>query len=291
MTNTSITFGFLTGATTADDIQALEALSYDALWVGGHVASRNPSPEALMQLARLAALTTHIRVGTAALLLPLCPPAIVAKQVADLDRVSGGRIVLGVGVGGEYPQEFDACGVPIAERGARTDEAIPLLRLLWSADEVNHYGWFHEMGPVRIHPAPLQPEGPPILIAGRSPAAMRRAARLGDGWMPYLYSPERYDKSVHEVRSHADAIGRSLDEFSWTAFVFVNVEDRAEDAIAGAAAFLGGSFKQDVGPLLDRVAAVGTPEQVAARLRDFVDAGARHLIIAPATNRGLLLLS
>ncbi|MHB8665575.1 MAG: LLM class flavin-dependent oxidoreductase [Acidimicrobiales bacterium] len=305
MTNSPTTFGLLTGATTASDIQALEALPFETLWVGGHIASRNPSPEALMQLARLAALTTHVRIGTAALLLPLYPAAIVAKQVADLDRVSGGRVILGVGVGGEYPQEFEACGVPIGERGARTDEAIPLLRLLWSGDEVSHQGRFHAMNKVRIHPPPAQRGGPPILVAGRSPAAMQRAARLGDGWMPYLYSPERYEKSVHEVRSHADAAGRSLDEhkntsesanananqFSWTAFVFVNIEDRAEDAIAGAAAFLGGNFKQDVGPLLDRVAAVGTPEQVAERLRAFVDAGARHLIIAPATNRDPLLLA
>jgi len=217
--------------------------------------------------------------------------AIVAKQVADLDRVSGGRIILGVGVGGEYPQEFEACEVPIGQRGARTDEAIPLLRRLWSGEETTHRGRFHRFDGVRIHPAPLQPGGPPIVVAGRSPAAMRRAATLGDGWMPYLYSPERYESSVDEVRAYADAVDRDLGAFAWMAFVFVNVQDRAEDARADATAFFGGTFKQDVGPLLDRVAAVGTPEQVADRLGAFVDAGARHVIAAPATTRDPLALA
>jgi probable F420-dependent oxidoreductase len=283
MTNSAVSLGFLTGATSRQDIASLEALPYDTLWVGGHVASRNPSPEVLMQLARLAALTTRVRVGTSALLLPLYPPAIVAKQIADLDRVSGGRLTLGIGVGGEYPQEFEACEVPIGQRGARTDESIGLLRRLWSGEEISHTSRFHSFSRVRIHPAPAQAGGPPIVVAGRSLAAMRRAATLGDGWMPYLYSAERYEKSVDQVVAYADSVERDLDGFSWMAFVFVNVQDRAEDARADATAFLGGNFNQDVGPLLDRVAAVGTPAQVADRLRAFVDAGARHLIIAPAT--------
>src|SRR5580692_9615872 len=94
---------------------ALEQWPIDSLWVGGHVASPNPSPEALMGLARLSATTERVKIGTSILLLPLYSPAIVAKQVADLDRATGGRVILGVGVGGEYPQEFRACGVPMEE--------------------------------------------------------------------------------------------------------------------------------------------------------------------------------
>ena len=110
---------------------ALEELPIDSLWVGGHVASPNASPEALMGLGRLSAVTERVKIGTSILLLPLYPPAIVAKQIADLDRATSGRVILGVGVGGEYPQEFRACGVPIDESGQRADEAIPLLKHLW----------------------------------------------------------------------------------------------------------------------------------------------------------------
>ena len=92
---------------------------------------------------------------------------------------------------------------------------------------------------------------------------MRRAAILGDGWMPYLYSPKRYAASVREVQAHAEPAERNLSSFAWMAFVVVNVQQRADEARADAAAFLAGSFNQDVDQFLDRVAAVGTPEQLA----------------------------
>jgi len=285
MTGSGVSFGLLTGAVEPAAVAELEALPFDALWVGGHVASPNPSPEALVQLARLAALTTRVRIGTSVLLLPLYPPAIVAKQIADLDRASGGRVTLGVGVGGEYPQEFEACGVPLEERGGRTDEAIPLLRRLWSAEAVSHKGRYHSMADVRIHPGPVQVGGPPIVVAGRRAPAMRRAATIGDGWMPYLYSPERYERSVVEIRARAARAGRDLAGFQWMAFVFTNVQDVAAKARDDARDFLGGNFRRELGPLLDRVAAVGTPDDVARRFEGFIAAGARHLILAPATRR------
>jgi alkanesulfonate monooxygenase SsuD/methylene tetrahydromethanopterin reductase-like flavin-dependent oxidoreductase (luciferase family) len=139
------------------------------------------------------------------------------------------------------------------------------------------------MDDVRIHPAPAQPGGPPIIVSGRQPVAMRRAALLGDGWMPYLYSPRRYAESVHGIREHADAAARSLERFEWLAFVFVNVDADAARARASAAEFLGGTYRQDFDAFLDRVAATGTPAQVAERLGEYVAAGARHLILAIAS--------
>jgi probable F420-dependent oxidoreductase len=262
MTNSPVTFGLLTTAADAEKTAALESLCFDTLWVGGHVASRNPSPEVVVQLARMVALTSRVRIGTSVLVLPLYPPALIAKQFADLDRASGGRLILGVGVGGEYPAEFAACGVPLHERGPRTDEAIPLIRRLWSAEIVRHQGRFFAMNDVRIHPCPVQPAGPPIVVAGRERVAMRRAARIGDGWMPYLYSPERYAASVSDIQRHAAGVGRDLTGFQWNAFVFVNVDDDGGRARAEAAAFFGGTFKQDVTSFLDRVAAVGNPQRL-----------------------------
>ncbi len=269
-------------ATTTD----LEDLPLDSLWTGGHVASRNASPEALMGLARLSAMTRRVRIGTSILLLPLYPPAIVAKQVADLDRYTGGRVILGVGVGGEYPEEFRACGVPLAERGARTDEAIPLLRRLWTGKETTHRGRYYSMSEVRIHPPPVQDGGPPIVVAGRKDVAMRRAALLGDGWMPYLYSPQRYAGSVARIREVARVAKRDLSGFEWCAFVFVNVGADGRRSREQAAAAIGGTYNQDFRAMVDRVAAVGTPDEVRATLQGFVDAGARHLVLAPATAPG-----
>lgn len=264
-------------------VQTLEALPVDSLWVGGHVASPNPSPEAMVALARLTALTSRVRVGTSILLLPLYPPAIVAKQVADLDRATGGRVTLGVGVGGEYPQEFRACQIPLTERGARTDEAIPLLRRLWSGEEQSHTGRYYSMDEIRIHPAPVQPNGPPIVVAGRKERAMQRAVALGDGWMPYLYSARRYADSVETIRRLADEAGRDLTNFEWLAFVFVNVHDDAEMAKEEAAEFLGGNYRQDFHSMLARIAVAGSPDDVVSGLVEFVRAGATHLVFTPAT--------
>jgi probable F420-dependent oxidoreductase len=271
------------GGGTRADVERLEALPIDSLWMGGHVASRNPTGEVMVAFARLAAFTERVRVGTSILLLPLYPPAIVAKQIADLDRWTGGRVTLGVGVGGEYPQEFRACQVSMAERGPRTDEAIGLLRQLWTAEPVTHRGRYYAMEDVRIHPAPLQSGGPPIVVAGRREAAMHRAARFGDGWMPYLYSPRRYKASVETIEAVGREIGRDLAAFEWFAFIFVNVDDDGDAARADAAAFLGGNYAQDFEQMLRSVAAVGTPDEVAEQLQAFVDAGARHLVFTPAT--------
>ena len=282
----SLSFGVVATASDPGSIAALEELPIDSIWTGGHVASRNPSTEALMSLARISALTTRVKIGTSVLLLPLYPPAIVAKQVADLDRATGGRLILGVGVGGEYPQEFRACGIPINERGHRTDEAIPLLRRLWSGVEISHGGPLYPMSQVKIHPSPAQPGGPPIVVAGRKEVAMRRAAKVGDGWMPYLYSPRRYAASVDQIRSHAAEIGRDLTDFGWHAFVFTNVDSDGDEARQAAAQTMGGTYKQDFRAMVDSVAAAGTPGEVREKLQSFVDAGVRSFVFMPATWSG-----
>lgn len=282
----TLSFGLVGGGDPVETARFERLLPIDSLWTGGHVASRNPSTEALMNLARLSAVTERVRIGTSILLLPLYPPAIVAKQIADLDRATGGRVVLGVGVGGEYPQEFRACGVPLEERGRRTNEAIPLLKRLWTAEELSHPGPYYPMENVKIHPAPIQPGGPPIVVAGRKDPAMRRAATLGDGWMPYLYSPRRYEASVERITELAAAAGRSLDGFGWYAFVFVNANADGAAAREQAARTMGGNYNQDFRQMVDSVAAAGTPSEVRNKLQAFIDAGARHLVFMPAAGSG-----
>jgi probable F420-dependent oxidoreductase len=271
--------------TTGDRRQAqdLEACPIDSLWVGGHIASSNPSPEVMVGLTRLAAVTERVVVGSSILLLPLYPPALVAKQIADLDRAAGGRLILGVGVGGEYPQEFRAVQVPIDERGRRTDEIIPLLRRFWTATEVTHQGRYYAMQDVRIHPPPMQPGGPPIVVAGRKTPSMRRAALLGDGWFPYMYSPRRYAESVRTISEVAERAERDLAGFHWCVWIFLNIGPDGDVAREEAARSIGGSYNQDVRAMIDRVAAAGTVGEVTAKLQAFYDAGARHFVFLPIT--------
>jgi alkanesulfonate monooxygenase SsuD/methylene tetrahydromethanopterin reductase-like flavin-dependent oxidoreductase (luciferase family) len=277
--------GILVGNLDPDDIAYLEAAGIDSLWAAGHVTSPNPVSEALASFIRLAALSKRATVGTAIVALPLYPPALVAKQVADVDRWAGGRVVLGVGVGGEYPEEFRACGVPIEERGARTNEAIPLIRELWTGKRVTHRGRFYQIEDVHLDPLPAQPGGPPIVVAGRQEVAMRRAALLGDGWMPYLYSASRYARSVELIKSVAEEAGRNLSSFQWMSSVFVTI---AESRAAGrqvAASSLGRVLRAEGNPdfeqIVDRVAVTGTPDDVVRGLREMIDAGVRHLVLCP----------
>jgi alkanesulfonate monooxygenase SsuD/methylene tetrahydromethanopterin reductase-like flavin-dependent oxidoreductase (luciferase family) len=264
-------------------VRQLETRAVDSMWVGGHIASRNPSPEAMMALAHLAAITERVVVGTSILLLPLYPPALVAKQIADLDRSTGGRVILGVGIGGEYPQEFRAVQVPIEERGRRTNEIIPLLRRMWTATEITHTGPYYAMTDVKIHPAPLQADGPPIVVAGRKEPAMRRAATLGDGWFPYMYSPRRYAESAITIRRVAQEVGRDLSNFDWCVWVFLNINADGEFARDQCARAMGGTYNQEFRQMIDSVAAAGTVAEVTSKLTAFYDAGARHFVFHAAT--------
>jgi alkanesulfonate monooxygenase SsuD/methylene tetrahydromethanopterin reductase-like flavin-dependent oxidoreductase (luciferase family) len=276
LANDRITFG-VTAPMDADRVTELEQLGVESLWAGGHVASRNPSPEVLVYLSMLAARST-VPIGTSILLLPLYAPAIVAKQVADLDNACGGRLILGIGVGGEYPQEFRAVQVPMRERGQRTNEAIPLIRRFWTGEPVTHDGPFFPLEDVKIHPRPLQEHGPAIVVSGRQEPAIRRAALLGDGWMPYMYSPRRYRSSVNAVREHAAGASRDLERFSWMAYVPVCIDADPAVARREGAEFLGGTYQQDFEQLITHVGAVGTVDDVVARLIEYVDAGVRHFI-------------
>ncbi len=186
-----------------------ESLGFDGLWIGEHIAFHIPTFDAITAMAAVAARTTRIGIGIAAMLLPLRPAAAVAKAIATLDVISNGRVRLGVGVGGEFPKEFEAVGVPLQTRGGRTDEAIAVLRALWAPGAATYHGRFVQFEDVLMEPKPVQAGGPPILVGGRSAHAIRRAARLGDGYMPYLYTPDQYAdacRQLTEGRLWLDAI-------------------------------------------------------------------------------------
>lgn len=271
-------------------LNAVEQLPVESVWQGGHVLPPSATGEAVTRLALLAAWTERVRVGTAVLVLPLYHPVLVAKQLADLDARSGGRVSVGVGTGGEFPAEFDAMGVPVAERGPRTDEALGVLRTLWRGTPASHHGHFTSFDDVTLRPVAGtgRPGGPPLIISGRKAPAQRRAARLGDGWLPYLVSPDAYARSVRAIRDQARTIGRDLAGFEWMLYLYCSIRPDADRARADVAAFLGGAYGDKPAAMLDRIAPSGTPAQVAARIQEYVDAGARHIVISPAAHADTL---
>ncbi len=266
------------------EVPRIEELGYDSAWTSEHIFFYFPTFDALTSLAAAAAVTSSIRLGTAVLLLPLRPAALAAKEITSVDIISGGRLTLGIGIGGEYPKEFEAVGVPVNQRGARADEAIRVLRKLWTEDNVTFDGRFTKLEGVTLQPKPLQPGGPPLWIAGRSQAAVRRAGRLGDGYLPYLFSPERYRDSMAEVRQGAEEAGRDPAAIDPALYQFICLADSYEEAKRIAAADLSRRYNQPFEKIVDRYVVMGTAEDCARRLADFAEAGARHFLLVPITS-------
>jgi probable F420-dependent oxidoreductase len=264
-----------------------EELGYDSLWAGEHLSFHHPILDLGVALAAFAAVTRRIQLGAGVVLLPLRHPSLVAKQAASLDYLSGGRLLLGVGVGGEGPGDFEAAGVPRAERGARADEGIRALRALFGEPPASFAGRFHRFDGVSVAPRAVQPGGPPILVGGRSEAARRRAGRLGDGWLPYLVSPRRFAAGVEEVRAHAAAAGRDPEALRHVVVAFARVEEDGERARAEAMRHLseryGMPFERHH---VEQLCVVGTPEECAARAHAYEAAGVRHLALNPAAEEG-----
>ena len=260
-------------------VRLLDALGFDSIWSGDHVAYAGPILDPLIQLAQAAAISERLTVGTAVYLLPLRHPAPVAKQVATLDTISKGRVIFGVGVGGEFPVEFQLCGVPVEERGARLSEGIRVLRKLWSGEAVAHEGRFYPFPEVAIEPPPVQPGGPPIWCGGRADPALRRAGRLADGWMSYVVTPDRYRRSLETIAAAAADAGRTMTRFGTSHLLFIRLDKDRESALDFAGKFLSVRYAMDFSSAAERYCALGEPADVAEAIRAFHAAGVRHLVI------------
>ena len=239
-----------------------EELGYDSIWAGDHISFRNPILDVVVALSTFAAVTERITLGAGIVLLPLRHPSVVAKEFASLDYLSGGRTILGVGVGGESGPDFDAVGVSPRERGARTDDAMKALRALFRDRPAAYEGRFFSFAGISIEPPPSQAGGPPLWVGGRSENAIRRAATLGDGWIPIWVSAE----ALGEV-DLPERVTRAV-----TLPAHVGEKRRLYEHLRLR---YSGDFGEHV---VDRYCVAGTPEECAARVREYIDAGAQHVV-------------
>jgi probable F420-dependent oxidoreductase len=265
-----------------DDIRAVEELGYDSFWTGEHIVYHRPILEAVTNLTYAATLTSRIKIGPATLILPLRHPTMVAKQFASLDVLSGGRVTMTVGVGGDYPREFAACEISMKERGKRTTEAIEIMKKYWAGERFDYDGEMFHLPDVDMLPTPVQPGGPPIWVSGRQEGPMRRAARLGDGWHPYMYTPDQCRESFVKVKQFAAEAGRTLpDDYVWAVFLYTSLFDDVDEARAYGIKEMSYRYDQDFSSLVDRYCAYGPPEKMAAELATYIEAGVNYFILAP----------
>ena len=217
--------------------------------------------------------------GTSVYLLPLRHPVPVAKQVATLDRMLGGRLqFLGVGVGGEFANEYAACGVPLRQRGARLDEGIRLLRRLFSGESVTHEGRFYPLQNVRMLPTPVQRELP-IYAGGRSDGALARIGRLCDGWISYVVTAEQYRAGLEKIAAAAASAQRKVARFHTGHLLFTLIRNSFEDALDGATEHLSRRYAMDFRKAAQRYGVLGKPADVAARIAELQRAGVRDVIV------------
>src|SRR5712692_1855685 len=197
-------------------VQRAEALGFHSVWVSDHVVTPNHllptiGPtfyDAFVVLTYAAAFTQRVKLGSTVIVVPYRNPLVVAKMLATLDVLSGGRIIFGAGVGGA-PDEFQALGVPSHHRGRLTNEYLRLMVALWTQDPTNFKGRFFSFTDVRFQPKPLQKPHPPIWIGGRSEAALRRAVAFGEAWHPTSMPLPTLVATTAQLRHLAHEAGRS----------------------------------------------------------------------------------
>ncbi len=200
LANDAVAFGGL--------VDALEELRFDSLWLSERLTGDAPDP--LTALAFAAGRTTKLKLGTSVLVLPGRNPVVLAKEMASLDRLSGGRLLPAVGLGAPSSAEHRALGVQRGERAAWFDEALALMRRLWTEDDVHHDGErFHVEG-VTLRPRPVQ-QPIEVWLGGRAPSELRRVGRLGDGWLPSFSTVQDVADGWEVVTTTAAAHDRSID--------------------------------------------------------------------------------
>lgn len=264
----------------ADLVGLVDRCGYDLMWVGDHVAFTIAIFDPLMQLAQAAVLSRRLVFGTDVFLLPLRHPTPVAKQVSTLDHLTEGRFIFGVGVGGEFPKEYEACGVPLNERGARLSESLTVMRKLWTGEPVSHAGKFFNFEGVKMQPPPRQPGGPPVWCGGRADPALRRIGRMTDGWMSYVVTPDMYRQGLEKIATAASEAARTFDRGFGTAhLLFTRIDDTYEKALDAATVSLSQRYAMDFRKAAQRYCALGTPQDVVETIFKFQQAGVRHLIL------------
>jgi probable F420-dependent oxidoreductase len=252
-----------------------EEVGLQSFWSIDRIVYDNLEP--LTLLAAAAAVTSKIRLGTSVLLAALRHPTLLAKTIATLDFLSGGRMILGMGFGSRE-NDFASVGLPFERRGGRAEELVALVKKLWTEEAVTYRGKFYQVENVTIGPRPVQNPHPPIWMGGSAEAALKRAARLADGYICGSSAIPEFSALWEKISAFADAAGRDPNKIAKAALTFMAIDNDKAKAVEACEGYLNryyGKVRLDVA----KTFVVGSPEQCAERIRAAFSKGIGTLII------------
>ena len=290
ISNNSITFGCNLSVDNYWDVgefaRRAEDLGFDRVAVGEHVMDGNPPRPTMLGLPAMAAAagaTSRIRVLTGIVIAPLYHPVMLAKLVSTVDQISGGRLDFGIGVSGQRDTriEFEALEIPTSTRGRRTDEILQAMKQLWTSEHVSHHGRFFNFDDITLLPKPSQRPYPPIWVAGRSDAAVRRAAIDGDGWYPYLFTVNRIRRSNQNVRDMAEESGRDLSGYHWGLNQPTAIHTDPDQALQTAISHVGQRYvtaERSAEDIARALCITGNAEDCVGAIQERIDAGVRDFV-------------
>jgi probable F420-dependent oxidoreductase len=257
-----------------------EAVGFDSVHAGDHVQWHAPILEPTTVLATFAAATRRVRIASSVVLLPLRDPVLIAKTIAGLDAMSGGRIVFGVGLGGNYPEAYAAMRIPLAERGSRANESLEIVRGLFEHEAFSFTGRHYVIENAAILPRPVQ-RRLPIWVGGSSEGALRRAARYGDGWIAAWASERKLAGLLASLRKMLVAEGRSIEDFSLASFVFVYVDPDPKHALERAIREVAELYRMPGELVMDKFGAAGPVDACVDKVLALHRVGMQHVVFEP----------
>jgi probable F420-dependent oxidoreductase len=265
-----------------DLAEQAEASGFDSVWVGDSILAR-PRLEALTTLAAVAARTARVKLGTAVLLPALRHPVVLANEAANLDILSNGRVILGLGIAAKHPaveREFSACGVAFNRRIGMFEEGVELMRRLWTEPQVTFAGRHFGLRATSLGLRPIQPSGIPLWLAGAVDNALRRVVRLGDGWFPNPPSPQAFADLWTRLQALAREMGRDLTSLQRCVYTTLNINTDVPQAEREMRAFVEGYYGAPY-EVMSRQQGLcaGRPEACVQWLKEFVAAGAQTVVV------------
>ena len=263
VTNEAASFGTM--------VEDLERLGFDSLWLSERISGETLDP--LVGMTYAAARTTRIKFGMSVMVLPGRNPVVLAKELASLDRLSDGRLLPAFGLGVADKHEQSAFGVRREDRAPMFNEALPLLRRLWSEEEVTHHGDHYHLDAVTVRPKPTQ-QPLDVWLGGIAPSELKRVGRLGDGWLPSFCTPDDVERSRPIIEEAGAMHGRAMDEEHWGALI-AYTEGEVPDIVAAAIA----ARRPD---LADPTAVIASGHDgLRTRIEQFIGVGTSKFVAIP----------